>query len=149
MFSGKFIIMTLAQYHYIFDKIPSQINDADVLNYLQKENINSDYIKVFKTYTDFTDNLISDWLNISVKTFRSYKTGKQEININIKEHLLMLMALSKHGENVFGNMEKFENWLLQKNYYFDNKAPVEFLDTITGIRFVDNRLTAMEYGDNV
>ncbi|MEZ4822026.1 MAG: antitoxin Xre/MbcA/ParS toxin-binding domain-containing protein [Ignavibacteria bacterium] len=29
------------------------------------------------------------------------------------------------------------------------KSPITFLNTITGIRFVNDRLTAMEYGDNV
>lgn len=30
-----------------------------------------------------------------------------------------------------------------------NKAPLSFLDTISGIKWVDNRLTAMEYGENI
>ena len=29
------------------------------------------------------------------------------------------------------------------------EAPNSFLNTVTGVKFVDDRLTAMEYGDNV
>jgi uncharacterized protein (DUF2384 family) len=57
-------------------------------------------------------------------------------------------------------MKEFESWLNQENFYFDNKSPVSFLNTITGspvsflntitgIKFIDDRLTAMQYGDNV
>jgi uncharacterized protein (DUF2384 family) len=46
-------------------------------------------------------------------------------------------------------VEEFERWLNQENFYFDNKRPVAFMNTITGIKFIDDRLTAMEHGDNV
>jgi uncharacterized protein (DUF2384 family) len=55
----------------------------------------------------------------------------------------------KHGIHVFGTAAAFEEWLNKGNFYFDNKLPVSFLNTITGIKFIDDRLTAMEYGDNV
>lgn len=46
-------------------------------------------------------------------------------------------------------MEDFELWLSQKNYLLDNRAPEDFLETISGIKFIDNRLTAIEFGENV
>jgi uncharacterized protein (DUF2384 family) len=53
-----------------------------------------------------------------------------------------------HGIEVFGTKEKFEQWLNTENFFFDKKSPVSFLNTVTGIRFVNDRLTAIEYGDN-
>jgi uncharacterized protein (DUF2384 family) len=49
---------------------------------------------------------------------------------------------------VFGSAKEFDNWLHGENFYFDGKTPNVFLNTVTGIRFVDDSLTAMEYGDN-
>jgi uncharacterized protein (DUF2384 family) len=48
-----------------------------------------------------------------------------------------------------GSKDRFNQWLTAKNFLLDGKAPVSFLSTVTGIRFIDDRLTAMEYGDNV
>jgi uncharacterized protein (DUF2384 family) len=57
--------------------------------------------------------------------------------------------LIKHGIEVFGSVEEFHQWLNRKNFYLDNKTPNSYLNTVTGVKFVDDRLTAMEYGDNV
>lgn len=58
-------------------------------------------------------------------------------------------SLIKHGKKVFGSKPKFEEWLQSRNFFFDGKPPIEFLSTVRGIRFIDDRLTGMEYGDNV
>jgi uncharacterized protein (DUF2384 family) len=63
--------------------------------------------------------------------------------------MLLLTALYKHGSSVFESTQNFNKWLKTANLFFDNQEPITFLDTITGIRFVDDRLTALEYGDNV
>jgi len=133
----------------ILKNIPKGINDVDILMYLRKEKVNWEYVKTLKDSTHFKDEAISNWLNVSVKTFRSYKRPKQEFNDNIKEHVLLLLSLFNHGEVVFGDTQQFENWLNTKNFFFDNKMPQDLLKTITGIRFINDRLTAMEYGDNV
>ena len=67
----------------------------------------------------------------------------------LQEHVFILLSLFKHGIEFFGTSGKFGEWLQKENYFFDNDKPINFLDTISGIRFTDSRLTAMEYGDNV
>ncbi len=131
------------------DKIPGRISDSEILALLQSEDINWEYINLIKKMTAYKDDTISRWLNINVKTFRSYKSGTSKFKDNIKEHILLLLSLIKHGIRVFGAQKEFEQWLNTPNFYFDNKPPVSFLNTVTGIRFVDDRLTGMEYGDNV
>lgn len=138
-----------SNYKKIVSNFPLGINDTDILQYLHKEKINWSYVQTLKKSTSFNDEVLSDLLNISVKTFRSYKKPEQEINDNIKEHVLLLLTLILHGKKVFGTSDKFEEWLIKENFFFDKKAPIEFLKTITGIRFIDDRLTAIEYGDNV
>ncbi|VAW38498.1 hypothetical protein MNBD_GAMMA01-1664 [hydrothermal vent metagenome] len=129
--------------------IPIGINDSEMLNRIHSEDINSDYLQLLKETAPFNDESLSYWLNINVKTFRSYKQEKQKLNINIREHVLLLLSLMQHGKYVFATAEKFRDWLIKDNYFLDGKAPVDFLQTITGIRFIDRQLTAMEYGDNV
>jgi uncharacterized protein (DUF2384 family) len=57
-------------------------------------------------------------------------------------------ALIKHGIEVFETEENFVEWLEKENYFFDKKLPKEFMNTVGGIKFIDDRLTALEYGDN-
>lgn len=133
----------------ILKGIPSQISDGETLQLLYTTDINWKYVNAIKKLTDFNDDTISDWLNISVKTFREYKKPKSTFKENVKEQVLLILSLFKHGINIFGSVKEFENWLNQENFYFDNKTPASFLNTITGIKFIDDRLTAMEYGDNI
>lgn len=133
----------------ILEDVPSHISDGQILHLLYSTDINWKHVNAIKILTDFNDNIISDWLNISVKTFREYKKPQSTFKENVKEQVLLLLSLIKHGVGVFGSIKEFENWLNQENFYFDNKSPVSFLNTITGIKFIDDRLTAMEYGDNV
>lgn len=133
----------------IIRDVPGQINDVEILHFLHNKDINWNYVNAIKNLTDLNDDVISDWLNLSVKTFREYRKPQSIFKENVKEHVLLLLALFKHGIEVFGSPKAFEDWLNAKNFYFDNEKPEKFLNTVTGIRFVDDRLTAMEFGDNV
>ena len=135
--------------YVLLDELPGQINDAEIMQLLYTTDINWKYVNAIKTLTNFNDTILSNWLNISVKTFREYKKPKSVVKENVKEQVLFLLSLMKHGIHVFGTATAFEEWLNKGNFYFDNKLPVSFLNTITGIKFIDDRLTAMEYGDNV
>jgi len=138
-----------AKQEEILKEIPKRISDIDILLYLQKDKVNWEYVQILKRTTKFTDEILSNWLNVTVKTFRAYKKPEQEISLSTKEHVLLLLSLMQHGKAVFSTVEQFQEWLGKGNFYFNNKPPKEYLTTITGIRFVDDRLTAMEYGDNV
>jgi uncharacterized protein (DUF2384 family) len=133
----------------ILNKVPSYVNDADTFNLLYASDVDWQYVYTIKTYSDFNDQVLSEYLNMSVKTFREYKKPNSVLNANLKEQVVMLLSLLKHGEAVFGSMKLFETWLNEANFYFNSKAPSAYLNTITGIKFVDERLTAMTYGDNV
>jgi uncharacterized protein (DUF2384 family) len=143
------ITKEIRQQNKIFRDIPNRINDTDVLMFLQNRKINWEYVKALKESTNFKDESLSSWLNVSIRTFRSYKKPNQVIHDSIKEHILLLLSLTQHGEAVFGSSQKFEEWLNMENFFFNGNPPVSYLNKITGIRFVDDRLTAMEFGDNI
>jgi uncharacterized protein (DUF2384 family) len=129
--------------------VPGQITDSEVLTFLQTKDVNWKYVNAIKSLTNFNDEVISEWLNISVRTFRTYRQPENKFKENTKEQIILLLSLINHGIKVFGSSKEFDKWLHNENFYFDNKAPNVFLNTVTGIRFVDDNLTAMEYGDNV
>jgi putative toxin-antitoxin system antitoxin component (TIGR02293 family) len=133
----------------VLKSLPGRLSDMEILNLLQSQDINWHYIDVIKDLTDLNDDLISAWLNVSVRSLRSYRQPNSRLKDNLKERIIVLLSLMKHGIQVFGTKDNFDQWLTTKNYFLDEREPNSFLNTITGIRFIDDRLTAMEYGDNV
>lgn len=131
------------------DHIPDVVSEPDILYAVRQQNVNSTYIGLLKDLSGLKDDLLSSTLNMNTKTFRSYKLNEAPIKPYIQEHVLALLSLFKHGISVFGTNDKFNFWLKKTNYYFDNDAPINFLNTISGILHVDHRLTAIEYGDNI
>ncbi len=128
--------------------IPSRVDTNATLGLIKNNKVGPQHLQAIKSLTLFNDEKISDWLDISVKTFRSYKKPESIIKARIKEHAVMTLSLIKHGIEVFGNKEGFSEWLEKKNFFFDHKAPIEFMDTHSGIKFIDDRLTGIESGDN-
>jgi uncharacterized protein (DUF2384 family) len=133
----------------ISEEVPQYLNEADVLYWIQSKNINWNYLGAIKQLCNFNDDSISEWLNISVRTFRSYKESTEKISNNLKEQVLLLVSLFKHGNAVFGSKQEFGNWLISPNFFFDNQMPANFLNSITGIRYIEDRITAIEFGDNI
>lgn len=130
-------------------KIPKIGDFTKILFFLRGNDINWNYFKYFREISTLSDEITSNWLSINSKTLRSYRKPDSTSKDNIKEHLILLISLYEHGIDVFDTKENFDEWLLSENKLLDNKAPKDFLDTVTGIKFIDNRLTAIEYGDNV
>lgn len=134
----------------IIEEIPAVGDFSNVYFYTVKSNEDPEFIAILDRIIGLNDTILSKWLNITPRTFRNYKSNeKLVLKDNIKEHIILILSLYKHGIEVFGNVKDFELWLSQKNYLLDNRAPGDFLETISGIKFIDNRLTAMEFGENV
>ena len=141
--------ITMSKPYSEMENIPDRVSESEVLYMMSTRDINWSYMKLFKEFTSLKDNIISKWLNISVRTLHNYKRSDIKFKANMKEQLLLLFSLFKHGKGVFGSIPAFYNWLNTENFYFDGAPPVSNLNTVSGIRVVDDRLTAMEYGDNV
>lgn len=134
----------------IVEEIPSVKDFSNVYFYTIKSKLDTEYIEILDKIIGLNDSILSKWLNITPRTFRNYKNNHNLVlKENTKEHIILILSLYKHGFEVFDSIENFENWLSKKNVMLDNTAPVDFLETISGIKFIDNRLTAMEFGENV
>ena len=69
-------------------------------------------------------------------------------NINKVANTVTEQSLIKHGIEIFGSKENLMIWLQRENFFFDKKAPIEFMNTSEGRKFIDERLTGIAYGDN-
>lgn len=134
----------------LIKKIPSRMDDLEIVNFLDRTEFDFKYLSVIKLMSKMTDKLMADILDISERRFRDFKSYKVEIERrSIKEKTILLLTLLKHGRMVFGDDESFRIWLNKENFTIGGKKPISFLDSNAGINFIDDRLTGMEYGDNL
>jgi len=131
-------------YHPVDFMSPTTL--LSVLNNLST-NIKDD-LEFIKNNTSSSDQIIADWLNVNVKTYRNYREGGATLRPDIKEHLIILTALIKHGLAVFGSPEAFGNWLHTENFLLSKLKPAALLNTNSGVRLVDDRIAGIEFGDN-
>ena len=82
---------------------------------------------LLKIYSQMKGSTITNWLNISISTVRRYRKPTSNIKILTKVKLIQLLNLYRHGDEMFGNSENFNNRLLRKNISFDLKSPASFL----------------------
>lgn len=139
--------METKKYKRIEPELPCVNEPSGMYMYLSQTQ--NRFIQILDELIGLSDEIISKWLNITTRTYRNYKTKDTEIKENTKEHIVSILSLYKHGMEVFSTKKEFENWLTLPSPFLDNKAPMDFMDTISGIQLIDNRLTAMEFGENV
>lgn len=135
-------------YEYKVENTPAMVSDAQILYYMDTIKIETREFNFFKSLAKKTDKIISEWFNVSEKTFQNYKNMKTKTSVPFKEKFLLLVSLYKQGELVFGSKEAFSDWLDTPNFYFDNNPPVDYFKSISGIRHIEDRLVGIEYGDN-
>lgn len=135
--------------------IPSTIDTSRTLSLVKNSKNPTSYLTILKEESGETDEELSELLDMNVKTFRMKKAPRKVsekkavyIEPSLLERTIMLISLFRHGKDVFGTIEKFKKWLEQENFYFGKKTPRTYMDTVSGIKFIDDSLTAMEYGDN-
>jgi len=136
------------QENILMEPIPAYVQMPETLTLVSSGMIDSRYLNVLKKISSVKDEVISSWLNINVKTFRSYKKSSLELSPDVQEHTVMLLSLMKHGIDVFGSKEAFSQWIERENISLDGSSPSGYLNTVSGIKFIDDRLSGMEYGDN-
>lgn len=130
-------------------EIPAFVSEPEILYAVRQNKITSEQILSLKVVSGLKDEFLSDSLNLNIKTFRNYKAKQLPLKPYLQEHVFALLSLFHHGIAIFGTPDQFGEWLQKPNHFFDNDAPKHFLNTISGIKYTDDRLVAIEYGDNV
>jgi len=127
--------------------MPASVRPTVLLGLISKFQFPSNYLQFLKDNTGATDETLAYCLNVNVKTYRSYRREDANLRPDIKEQLIILVAMVRHGLDVFGSSKSLSKWLHADNFMLGSK-PMNLLNTNSGVRLVDDRLTGMEYGDN-
>ena len=92
-----------------------------------------------------TDREMAKILNLSERTFHRYREDTM-FDTATTERLLQLVSLYQKGEEVFESLENFKRWMRRSLRIFENKTPLDLLDTATGFQLVEDELERIDYG---
>jgi len=81
----------------------------------------------------------------SDRTLRRYKP-QQKLSQEQSERMIELAKLYTRGEEVFGTMGAFRQWMNTILLPLGNKRPKEFLDTSIGIKMLMDELGRIQHG---
>ena len=95
--------------------------------------------------TDLTLTEMASIVHTSDRTLRRYTAG-QKLSQDQSERMVEMAKLYGRGEEVFGSLENFREWMNTRLVPFGNKKPKEYLDTSIGIRMIQDELGRIEHG---
>ena len=104
-----------------------------------------------KVFYDFAEAIkmpernLAALINLSARTISNYKESQKKLDPLYGEHLLKLIALFEKGEQIFGNVDEFNYWLL-KPFWNSTEKPADWLGTGGGVDFLAEELDKLAHG---
>ncbi len=105
--------------------------------------------KEFKKIADkvpFTQKEWADILHISERTLQRYAKENGNFNFNVADRILQIDKVIKRGIEVFGNLDKFINWIRDNPYMLEGRLSVQSLASFEGINKILTPLGRIEHG---
>jgi putative toxin-antitoxin system antitoxin component (TIGR02293 family) len=89
---------------------------------------------------------LAEIFHTTMKTIMRYTQANKNLDITTSEQALKIIALFKQGNELFGNLQSFRNWLSKPQFGLGKQIPMLLLETITGIDLISEELSRIEYG---
>ena len=119
-------------------------NVTDFITVIRK-GVSKKAIDKLMEITGITSNEMAFIIRLSDRTLRRYKS-QTLLNPEQSEKVVELARLYSRGEEAFGNLENFKEWMNSTVMALGNKRPKEFLDTSLGIDILMDELGRIEHG---
>ena len=88
---------------------------------------------------------LSSILSVSRATLIN-KKGADKFDAATSERILLLADTLAYGQSVFEDKDRFNTWMKSSNKALGNKPPISIMDTVYGIREVQNLIGRIEHG---
>ena len=132
--------------------IPSKIDYSEFLNskillvFAIRSGLPYSIFNLIQSYSPFTLQDWSEFLNISYKSLQRYKSNSTRFKPLYTEKIFELAEVMDVGVEVFGNIEKLKQWLTTENYALGNLKPIDLLKDSYGKDLVLSELTRIDQG---
>jgi len=119
-------------------------NFSDFISLIRK-GVSKKAMERLMEITAITPKEMAFIIQVSDRTLRRHKS-QTLLNREQSERVVELARLYSRGEQVFGNLESFKEWMNSTVMALGNKRPKEFLDTSLGINILMDELGKIEHG---
>jgi putative toxin-antitoxin system antitoxin component (TIGR02293 family) len=110
-----------------------------------REGITKKTVNEIIKLTGLTQIEFSNYINLTTRAIQR-KDENEKLSITISEKALLISNLYCKGSDVLGSIDNFKEWMDTTNYALGNIKPKEYLDTYSGIEFLNDELGRMEHG---
>lgn len=83
--------------------------------------------------------------DMSVKTLER-KAPKERLDKRTSSHAIEIAKVMTHAYEVFQDEEKMKRWVSTPNRALNDKTPLALMDTLTGLRMIDDVLGRVQEG---
>jgi len=137
-----------------YKSIEEEIIDNNILNephplyHIQMSEVGMPFerVKKIQDRLRFTNKEVSGMLHISETTYQRLQKNNTKLDTDASERTIELTELIKIGNDVFGTIDSFKDWLYESNFAMGNKKPIELLSSSIGSRYVRTVLHRIEWG---
>ncbi len=110
-----------------------------------RKGLNGKNLSHLMNTTGLSLQQISSLLHISERTLHRYKNDSI-FNPEISERMLELARVYARGQEVFGSMERFNQWIHFPAWSLNGRSPLSYLDTSIGVKLVEDEIGRIEHG---
>lgn len=110
-----------------------------------KNGISKEELESLKEQSSLDYETLSTILNVTKATLHN-KKGKEKFDQYISERIFLLADLYSFGYEVFGERQKFNDWMKSEIRALGYATPLSFLDTLYGMEEVKNVIGRIAYG---
>lgn len=111
-----------------------------------ERGVSINYLNKISSKFDINTSEWSDIMGISTKSIQRYQQQENTLSATQTEFVLKIEQLYNIGNEVFGSIDSFKQWMQKPAYGLGNKIPSKILTTISGINLVINQLMRIAHG---
>jgi putative toxin-antitoxin system antitoxin component (TIGR02293 family) len=119
-------------------------HETDLIQLIRK-GVSKKSLDHLITQIGYSISDIASVLHVSDRNLRRYEP-KEKLNTEQSERLVEIARLYARGEQVFGSIPAFNQWMNAEILAFGNQTPRSFLDTSIGIQLLMKELGRIEHG---
>lgn len=116
------------------------------LVHLSDKGIGVHYFSVLQAHTQLSKTALARLLGIDPGTVDNYLKTKKKFSGEIAEKLLKLHRLFALGEELFGSVGEFQDWLKLPSPGLEGQVPMSLLHSNTGIDEIEKQLQRIIHG---
>ncbi len=127
-------------------RVTDFFSDKMLMILVIREGVTYSLFNRIQHFTPFTDDNWADFLDISLKSLQRYRQTRKTFKSIQSEKIIEIAEVSKAGIEVFGDAQKFSNWLDTPCFSLGGIKPIDLLKDSYGKDIVLGELTRINHG---